>query len=387
MIECSSGCSQYMYRILSHAIFANYGGILQAFALQEAMRKLGIACDTIDYTPHGWRDWLLKQGPKAKFRYWLTLAGILFCGKKEWIPRYLVPRRHTFFKKCFMRLFHLDWHYSQMKELCKVPGFIVGSDQVWRCEYVREMGVPMYFLSFATQEQRRRSIAYAASFGADEWEGTPEETAECARLIKEFKAVSVREHSGIRLCREVFGVEAVQMPDPTLLLEAEDYSRVIRRWWTRRQPKPFLAVYLLDETAEKCALTHAVAGSAKLYPQQLTAHGDAARAMDRIPLSVPQWLRCMRDCECVLTDSFHGCVFAIIFNKPFVCLGNEARGSARFDSLLGTFGLQDRLLTAPTAEQVAECMRTPIDWERVNAIRHSEQQRAFDFLKQNLEKD
>lgn len=377
-----------MYPILTHAIFHNFGGLLQAYALQTAVQRIGIQCRTIDYLQRNWCDWMHAQGPRAKCRYWLTLVRMLLGSRKDWTPRYLLPCLAKPFKSRFMNLLPLDDGRKRISRLKNGRPFIVGSDQVWRGQYAREMeSLPFFFLDFATQEQRRRSIAYAASFGSDEWEGTPEETAECARLIKEFKAVSVREHSGIRLCREVFGVEAVQMPDPTLLLEAEDYSRVIRRWWTRRLPEPFLAVYLLDETVEKCALTQAVAGSAKLYPQQLTAHGDAARAMDRIPLSVPQWLRCMRDCESVLTDSFHGCVFAIIFNKPFVCLGNEARGSARFDSLLGTFGLQDRLLTNPTAEQVAECMRTPIDRERVNAIRHSEQQRAFDFLKQNLEKD
>ena len=246
------------------------------------------------------------------------------------------------------------------------------------------IGTSFYFLSFATQEQRKRSFAYAASFGTDEWEGTPEETEECARLIKDFKAVSVREHSGIRICREVFGVEAVQMPDPTLLLEPEDYSLIIHRWWTRRLPQPCMAVYLLDETDEKKPLTKVLAEQTGFYPQQLTAHPDAPRAMDRIPLSIPQWLRCIRDAECVLTDSFHGCVFSIIFNKPFVCLGNESRGSARFDSLLGTFGLQERLLINPTPEQISECLRTPIDWERVNNIRSSEKQRALQFLRENL---
>lgn len=376
-----------MYRILSHAIFANYGGILQAFALQKALQKMSITCETVDYIPLGWCDWLIKQGPRAKLRYWRTLAAILFCGQCDDLPRYLVPMRHTLFKRCFMCLFQLDWHYSRMKKMGKSAGFIVGSDQVWRCEYIREMGVSLYFLSFATQEQRQRSIAYAASFGSDVWEGTPEETAECARLLKDFKAVSVREHSGIRLCREIFGVEAVQMPDPTLLLEPADYSRIIRRWWTLRLPKPCMAVYLLDETEEKKRLTQSIAEQSGLYPQQLTAHGDAPRAMDRIPLSIPQWLRCIRDSECVLTDSFHGCVFAIIFNKPFVCLGNEARGSARFDTLFSTFGLQERLLINPTPEQVANLMRTPIDWKRVNAIRSSEKQRAQRFLKENLEKN
>lgn len=284
-----------------------------------------------------------------------------------------------------MRRFELKDASKSKDTLRGDKPFIVGSDQVWRGIYARNIeSLPFFFLDFATPEQRQRSIAYAASFGSDEWEGTPEETAECARLLKEFKAVSVREHSGIRICQEVFGVEAVQMPDPTLLLEPADYSWVIRHWWTRRLPAPFMAVYLLDETEEKKQLTQDVAAAAQLYPQQLTAHGDAAKAMDRIPLSVPQWLRCMRDCECVLTDSFHGCVFAIIFNKPFVCLGNESRGTARFDSLLGTFGLQERILSNPSPEQVAACMRQPIDWERVNSIRHAEQQRALDFLRKNL---
>lgn len=284
-----------------------------------------------------------------------------------------------------MRLFSLDTHRKRFSPLADNSAFVVGSDQVWRGVYARDMqDLPFFFLSFATQEQRKRSFAYAASFGTDEWEGTPEETAECARLIKDFKAVSVREHSGIRICREVFGVDAVQMPDPTLLLEPEDYARIIHRWWTLHLPQPCMAVYMLDETEEKNQLTQAIATQANLYPQQLTAHSDAPKAMDRIPLSIPQWLRCIRDSECVLTDSFHGCVFAIIFNKPFVCLGNEARGSARFDSLLGTFGLQDRLLINPSVEQVAECMNTPIDWERVNTIRSSEKQRALQFLKENL---
>lgn len=377
-----------MYRILAHAIFHNLGGLLQAYALQKVVQKLGFTCCTIDYLPQLEFSWLRLQGPRAISLYWLTYIRMLLGSRSDWFPRFLMPWRAKGFKSKFMKLCPLDGERKRLACLADGMPFIVGSDQVWRGVYAREMeNLPFFFLSFATQRQRQRSIAYAASFGSDEWEGTPEETEECARLIKDFKAVSVREHSGIRLCREVFGVEAVQMPDPTLLLEPEDYTRVIRKWWTRRLPQPFLAVYLLDETEEKRELTRAVAAESQLYPQQLTAHGDAPRAMDRIPLSVPQWLRCMRDSECVLTDSFHGCVFAIIFNKPFVCLGNARRGSARFDSLLSTFGLQERLLTNPTADQVAQRMREPIDWARVNTIRRSEQQRAFDFLNQHLEKD
>lgn len=377
-----------MYKILSLPTLNNFGGLLQSYALQRVVSRFVSETSVIYYRHQGIENWFASLPATAKIRAWYSFLKIILGARYRKLHAMIEAAIFHRFRKRFIKFTPLDAQRSQLPALAGDGAFIVGSDQVWRCEYARSCeNMPFFFLSFTSGEQRQRSIAYAASFGSYEWEGTPEETEECARLLRDFKAVSVREHSGIRICREVFGVEAVQMPDPTLLLEVADYSRVIRRWWTRRLPEPFMAVYLLDETEDKRALTQAVAGSAKLYPQQLTAHGDAPRAMDRIPLSVPQWLRCMRDCECVLTDSFHGCVFAIIFNKPFVCLGNAARGSARFDSLLGTFGLQERLLTNPTAGQVDECMRIPIDWERVNAIRRSEQQRAFDFLKQNLEKD
>ena len=374
-----------MHHILTHPTFCNYGGILQAYALQTAVHKLGVPCKTIDYLPIDWTKWMKLQGPRVKLRYWFTLLRMILGARKESFPRYFIPPRHASFKRRFMHLASLKHHHNIAANFSHVPNFIVGSDQVWRAVYARVLTAPpFFFLSFASQEQRKRSFAYAASFGTDEWEGTPEETVECTRLLKDFKAVSVREHSGIRICREVFGVEAVQMPDPTLLLEPEDYSRLIRRWWTRRLPHPSMAVYLLDETDEKKKLTQDIAEQAGLYPQQLTAHGDAPRAMDRIPLSIPQWLRCIREAECVLTDSFHGCVFAIIYNKPFVCLGNEGRGNARFDTLLGTFGLEDRLITNATTEKVLQVLNTPIDWKRVNAIHDSERERGINFLKENL---
>lgn len=377
-----------MYRILPHPLIHNYGGILQAFALQQILLELGVNNQVINFFSKNWGSLLKKEGIRSKCRNIKQLLKIILLASPVALPGMFYPHLFSAFKRRFMRLWNLDLERHKLPELNGGEPFIVGSDQVWRCVYARNIeSVPFFFLNFATQEQRQRSIAYAASFGSDEWEGTPEETEECARLLRDFKAISVREQSGIRICREIFGVDAVQMPDPTLLLEQGNYDYLIRHWRTRPLPQPFIAVYLLDETAEKKELVQGLSQCTGLYPQHLMPHPGAKKLMDRLPLSVPQWLRGIRDCECVLTDSFHGCVFSIIFNKPFICLGNENRGSARFDSLLGTFGLQERLLTDPTAEQVAECMRTPIDWERVNAIRHSEQQRAFDFLKQNLEKD
>ena len=375
-----------MYTIVTHPTHWNYGGLLQTLAMQKALAKLGARSQTIEYMPPADIISRKKLTLKEKWNCWYTLMKFFLGARGHVFPGYLYPFFFKAFKIFHIKSWNLDDKRRKILQLSRHKAFIVGSDQVWRATYARYMeSTAFFFLSFATQEQRQHSIAYAASFGSDEWEGTPEETDECARLLKDFKAVSVREHSGIRICQDSFGVNAVQMPDPTLLLDPDDYSEIIRSWWTRRLSSPSIASYILDSSDSRQALAADTAEQLQLSLQPLTVQNHAPQLMNRIPLSTPQWLRCVRDAECLLTDSFHGCVFAIIFNTPFVCLGNENRGSARFDSLLDTFGLQDRLLINPTAEQVAECMNTPIDWERVNSIRNKEKLRGLEFLKSNIE--
>ena len=238
--------------------------------------------------------------------------------------------------------------------------------------------LPFFFLDFAPESIRRRSIAYAASIGTDTWEGTEEETRICSQLLQEFRAVSVREDSGVDICRQTLGTDATRMADPTLLLTTDDYCHLIQQEETHSPASPYIASYVLDNSLGIEETIHAVALSRQHLVQTLNAK------KSELPISVPQWLRYIRDCECLITDSFHGCVFAIIFNKPFVCLGNESRGSARFDSLLRTFDLQNRLVTGLNAVSIHEVLNTAINWEKVNTTRDNERERAFEFLSTNL---
>lgn len=373
-----------MHHILTLPLTSNYGGILQAYALKSVVEKLGYPACLVEHVP----EWAEKQyfsaSTRIKCHQLKEIAKFLvkfLIGRPSLLPTFIRYKQTERFKRRFFRRSSLDTIESS-------DTIIVGSDQVWRAVYARTMGgLERYFLNFATSEQRARSFFYAASFGSDEWEGTPQETERCQGCIADFKAISVRETSGINLCRKVFGVNAIQLPDPTLLLPKEEYEdQLIHSSRTKAHHHPYAAAYILDSSP---AMTHLLESSVQFLALpllHLIPTGKEKKLMDRLPLSVPQWLRGIRDCKCVLTDSFHGCVFSIIFNKPFICLGNESRGSARFDSLLGTFGLQDRLVTNPTPETIQKLIYTTIDWERVNAIRHSEQQRAFDFLRANLEK-
>ena len=375
-----------MHHIITHPILLNYGGILQAYALQRSVEQLGIACTNIHYAPRFVRNRPRIRGIRSALRHWLPFLRRLCVPCSGQLDFHAYPFIHNGFRTFIMKAWKCHSLQDQLQQLPEEDAFIVGSDQVWRGSHANGIeSLPHFFLSFASEQQRNRSIAYAASFGSDSWEGSPEETAECARLLKDFKAVSVREHSGIRLCREVFGVEAAQMPDPTLLLEPKDYLHICKHSWTRRKKIPYIAAYLLDETPQAIQILNESAESLGFGIQHLKEHSDALRASDRLPLSVPQWLRYISDSQCVLTDSFHGCVFAIIFNKPFVCLGNELRGSARFESLLSTFGLQERLVTKHDASHILHLMKAPIDWEQVNQTRQLEKARAIRFIKENLD--
>ena len=365
--------------ILTHPLTGNYGGLLQAYASYTVLKSLGLTPYIYKYKPND-----LPLTFSDYYRY-LTYHIKYIRGKIKNED----PLWHTMWQKLslarnFLRGLRM-YEETQSAPQSKDISYFVGSDQVWRAIFCRSMKSPeYYFLSFATEEQRSNSIAYAASFGTGEWEGTPEETEACKRLLQDFKAVSVREYSGIDICRNVFNKEAVQMPDPTLLVEKQVYERIILKKHTWTPTKPYIATYILDRTSTTESLSHDCARQLHLYLQHMRPCSTANKLRDRLSPTVPQWLRFIRDAEYFITDSFHGCAFAIIFNKPFVCLGNPSRGSARFDSLLKTFGLHDRLVINQDADTILQTLNTPIDWERVNTIREQERARGIDFIVKNL---
>lgn len=361
--------------ILTHPLTGNYGGLLQAYASYTVLESLELNPYIYKYIPND-----LPLTLHARLKY-----------LKNHI-RYIL-KRHPHADTRWRRLYIAGKFLKDLrmhKESSPPPqsndiSYFVGSDQVWRAIFCRLMKSPAYyFLNFATKEQRCNSIAYAASFGTDEWEGTPEETEICKQLIKDFKAISVREHSGIDICRNVFDKEAVQMPDPTLLLEKQEYEKIIHKERTWAPEKPYITTYILDRTSTTENLAQECALQLHLYLQHLTPSSTAPKLRDRFAPTVPQWLRLIHDSKYFITDSFHGCAFAIIFNKPFVCLGNPSRGSARFDSLLKTFGLQNRLVANRDVDTILQTLNTPIDWVRVNSIREQERARGIEFLAKNL---
>lgn len=371
--------------VLTHPFLGNYGGMLQAFAMVEALRQQGHDAYNLEYIPRNYRKRIskLSQRFKEAFRVYLLRCNTVFFDFPT--PTRLKVAVGRDFAQKYLPTLSLDTPDGINVHQHQLDAIVVGSDQVWRGAYAEQMqSLPFYFLDFAGETLRKSSIAYAASFGTDTWEGKEKDTAKCAALLREFKAVSVREDSGIELCEQHFGVQAEQMPDPTLLLPESRYSEIIEAESTWLPGKKFIGSYVLDKSPGISTLLTESAQGMNLQLQQLKAITKARLKRDRFPLSVAQWLRLIRDAEYLITDSFHGCVFAIIFNTPFVCLGNKRRGTARFDSLLSKYGLQNRLVLDASVERVQEVLRTPIDWSRVNTVHEEEKSRGLRFLNTHL---
>jgi hypothetical protein len=248
--------------------------------------------------------------------------------------------------------------------------YVVGSDQVWR---------PMYndhlmnnYLDFVENDKAIK-IAYSASFGVDQWETDEATTQKAASLAKQFNAISIREQSGIHLCKEHLGVEAVQVLDPTFLLDSVDYRKI---YGVRKETEPYIATYVLDSNKDIQKIVKDIAKATGLEVRQLgklSAKGFAP---------IEDWLAGIDGAKYVITDSFHGSVFSIIFGKQFITLGNESRGMSRFESLLNQFNLKERFVFS--ADGALNVLNTPIDYVAVDRTLEDKRKKANIFLDKYL---
>ena len=329
--------------ILTLPLHTNYGGILQAYALQTILKDMGHDVKVIDGGIHNVPIW------KMIIRY---VKQIIKCSKNiknEQIYGFQIRK----FVKQNIDLLPSKYCFTNDT----FDAIIVGSDQVWRQAYTEN--IEYYFLDFAKEWNIKR-IAYAASFGIDFWDYSVEKTELCKELLSLFNYVSVREESGIRLCKEYFNTEATMMLDPTLLLTTEYYRAIGKK--NKVKIKGKLLSYILDATEEKYKVLNSMKEAYNVDSYSLNTQSSL---FNQYP-TIEYWIDGFSKAEYVFTDSFHGCVFSLIFNVPFIVYGNKERGMARFTSLLKLINLEDRLIF--NIEDLPKTMFKPINWKSVNEI-------------------
>ncbi len=355
--------------ILTQALGFNYGGILQNYALQTILREMGHEPYTIDYE--------YKMSPDDyphKLRMYFVNR--------------LLMRRHGPYplKPCYGRAVHkligefmhqnitlTDPKYTISKELLdsyQFDALISGSDQNWRPLCNPKFLYDMY-MEFA-QGYNLKRISYASSFGASEREYSTEQIERCKPLARKFDAISVRENSGTELCKAYFDVEAKWVLDPTLLLTKEHYSHLCRE---RHQENnaPYLLAYVLDKSS---SFTKAL----KRLSKELNVNLIVMRADKSLDnnSSVEGWLSAIRDAKYVVTDSFHGTIFSIIFGRNFLTIRNSFRGGGRFDSLAQLLAISDRITDFNGLS--TEAMAKTIDWHQINRNIEAKRTESLSFL-------
>ena len=364
--------------IFTLPLYTNYGGILQAYSLQTVLERMG------HEVTHLQAKHSRLHNPVVMPLVWCKrLYRKYFQGDRQ-LPVFENPykwaRKNTDrFISCNLNCRFLapeEWNEGLASEY---DAFVVGSDQVWRPVYT---DVTKYFTSFLGHSDICR-IAYAASFGVDVNEFSDEQLACGREFLKLFSAISVREESGIRMCKELFNVQACQVLDPTMLLRREDYQRFVL---TAPQSPGNLMVYVLDRTEEKDAFIAEFAEKRGLVPFYANSKTETPWNVD-IPIGerkhppLENWLRGFADAEFVLTDSFHACVFSILFHKPFGVFVNLERGLSRIESLLRPLGLMDRCIFDAPVD-----LDRPIDWELIDNVLMQKAESSMEFLKQALNK-
>lgn len=336
--------------VLTLPLHTNYGGILQAYALQTVLKRMGHEVWLIDEGKTKWTIPLwekpLSYTKRAMKKYFFNKKEVVIFIENELNKTFEITTRYVrpFIKDNIDSIdLKKGKHLLIEKEF---DAIVVGSDQIWRPKFYS--AIEIAFLNFA-QKWNIKRISYAASFGTDEIEYTYMQQKKCGELLRLFDAVSVREDSGVELCRKMFGVEAKHVLDPTMLLNLDDYIKLIENSSVQIS-KGDLMIYILDEDSRKEDIVACVEEKYRLKSFKCNAKDWGLKDVpieERIQPSVESFLRGFYDAKFVVTDSFHACVFSIIFRKPFCIIGNRSRGMARFDSLLKMFSLEDRMVASP----------------------------------------
>lgn len=335
----------------------NYGAVLQAFALQKYLKKLGFETEILDYVP---------------FR--TMILDIVLAIKKGDFAFFRRVKKFKKFRKNELSLSKKKFYNNKslFKVADKYLAIITGSDQVWNKSFTkRGEGKPTlsYYLNFAKDKTKR--ISYATSFGTNKLD------EEMKKLIKpelkKFSSISVREKDSVSMLDEI-GIHSQTVVDPTLLLLAQDYEILADKSKDSQCEDVF--VYIL-------------------HSNQITAENISNYICEKIYkcdcknityCDVYQWIKKIKSSKFVVTNSFHGTVFSLIFHKPFLTVEIPKSGmNSRLTTLLKDVSLEERFVNEFNINNIDLLLKNEINWEEVDRCLSEKRVLSQRFLEESLQ--
>ncbi|MGL4412256.1 MAG: polysaccharide pyruvyl transferase family protein [Bacteroidales bacterium] len=345
--------------ILTHNAYNNYGGILQAYALKTYIETLGHDVHVIRRVSNRNVFMFVIGEIYHLFKYYKYKRVLSF------VYKYVYPGVHK--SKVYSQ--------RQIEELeDSFDAWIVGSDQVWRYSFCSQFDYD-FFLKFLKSDSVLR-IAYSASFGVDTWEFSSKETKIITDLLAQFNLVSTREKSGVELCARYLKCNTISLPDPTMLFDANFYSSLIDNTEEILIPSNGVFSYFIGDLPFLDNLIE------DLQKELNIDYNTRCRLYISEPvISVEQWLYNIKTSKFVVTDSFHGCVFSILFRKQFIVCDNVRGGSTRVNSLLSDLNISSsRIVNSLDHSNISDIVSKEIDYDSVFILLDKNRKLAKSFL-------
>lgn len=351
--------------------YGNFGSALQAYALQTTLSRIGYLPRIINYRGANYHkiDYVKDRVKSALNCISHHISGVKYYPFIEFQNKY----------------FHQSavvWDNGRFKKVCRdMECVICGSDQIWAPNVFN----PIYFANFIADKEVKK-ISYAASIGL---KYIPEKLIpEYRELLKEFHAVGIREEVGKNLLSEKCGIEATVVIDPTLLLNVSEYSE-LEREPRQKIPEKYIFCYFLNENNLYEKTVKRIAGNSNYEIIGISRTEDNYRWITRVEEIGPsEFLWLIHNAQIVITDSFHGTIFSLLYHKEFYVFerfleDDPINQNERIFQLDSMFDIRNRILRPDTVELTNDM----IDFDKFEERLKREREASVGFLKEALKKD
>lgn len=342
----------------------NIGAIMQTYALCRFLKEHGYEVEIVDIRNFEPNLQTISEGSPLLIRL---------------VKSVIYPKRiHNIFKNFYPAV---SKHYMNMEELKSNPPqsnyYIVGSDQVWNQTISRDKALA-YFLDFGDDSVKR--LSYASSFGLTEWKpGEYAATEYVKRCLDRFDFISVRELEGQKILKETFDKEATIVLDPTFLNSS--YPEITGKVRQRKE----IVSYKLEKTADFWEYMPMVSQKTCL-PVLLLNHNYPKKGYKyHFNPTVSQWVERIAGASFVITDSFHGVAFSVIYKKQFAAVINHNGKESRLVSLLKLLHLEDRMFDSVEELSKSDCWKTAIDYTKVDKYLSPLKEQSVSYLFEALD--
>ncbi len=355
----------------------NYGSALQTYATQKTLEKLGNEVEIINYYRKvDVEETMVKRRIDSSSIFSRNII-TKFIGKLFLTTS--INKQIEVFHKFLGKYVHLTKKYYSNEELKKntpkADIYCTGSDQVWNSEWNEEIDRAL-FLDFLENDVPR--FAYASSFGKIELEKKEEE--ELKKMLIKYKRISVRENSALKILKKMGIDNAIQVLDPTLLLNKKAWKDISEEVKIK---KPYILVYQLNSNNPKFDEYVKKLSKKKKMPvlrisnvnYQFFKYGKLVFCP-----TINEFLSYFDKAAYIVTDSFHATGFAINFNKKFVCIFPQ-KFSTRLQSILELTNLEERRVNNFNDLTIID---KEIEYEKVNKILDEERKKSINFIEETI---